>query len=200
MFYVFYPHVFFHSYSFCCLFLKNIDTTITYRDTHNQWEWRPWDLLMLFAAAVLWIHKRPCGTPGGNGALDMLFVKMAGKCAGELAMQLTGDTGMNMYCMLMSWLLTQAVDESRGHVHPSPLSGGSAIDKTVVDAATSLATVQWQVADISDSSQGDTARCSLWTRRQPGLRHRLLILLPPWPLVVRHSEVISEGPKANVSN
>lgn len=59
-------------------------------------------------------------------------------------MQLKGDTSMNMYCMLMPTLrlLTQAVDESKGHVPPSPLSGigGSAIDKPIVDAAASLAT------------------------------------------------------------
>lgn len=54
-------------------------------------------------------------------------------------MQLKGDTSMNMYCMLMLKLLTQAVGESRGHVPPSPLSGGSAIDKPIFNAAASLA-------------------------------------------------------------
>lgn len=65
--------------------------TLADKDTHTQREWRPWDLLMLFAAAVLWIHKRPCGTPGENGALGVPFVKMSGKCARGLAMQLKGD-------------------------------------------------------------------------------------------------------------
>lgn len=39
-------------------------------------------------------------------------------------MQLNGDTSMNMYCMLMLTLrlLTQTVDESRGHAPPSPPS------------------------------------------------------------------------------
>lgn len=70
------------------------------------------------------------------GLLDMPFVKMSGKCAGGLAMQLEGDTSMNMYCMLMQTLrlLTQTVDESRGRAPSSPLSGkgGSAIDKPIV--------------------------------------------------------------------
>lgn len=55
-------------------------------------------------------------------------------------MQLNRDTGMNMYCMLILRLLTQAVDESRGHILPPPLSGGSAIDKSIVLADTSLTT------------------------------------------------------------
>lgn len=53
---------------------------------------------------------RPCGTPGENGELDMPFVKMTGKCAGGLAMQLKGETGINMYCMLMPH--AEAVDSS----------------------------------------------------------------------------------------
>lgn len=38
---------------------------------------------------------------GENGELDMPFVKTTGKCAGGLAMQLMGEAGVNMYCMLM---------------------------------------------------------------------------------------------------
>lgn len=80
--------------------------------------------------------------------------------------------------------------------------GCSAIDKPIVDAATSLArgTAWWQVVDISDSSQGDTARQSLWAHWRLGLRLCLLVVPPPWPFVIRHREVILEGPKVNVSH
>lgn len=40
--------------------------------------------------------------------------------------------------------LTQAVDENRGHVPPSSLWGGSAIDKPIVSTASSLGTgAEW---------------------------------------------------------
>lgn len=52
--------------------------------------WWPWDLLM-FAAAVLRIHTRPCGTAGENEALDMLFVKIAKNEQGGWLMQSKGD-------------------------------------------------------------------------------------------------------------
>ena len=122
---------------------------------------------MFSAVAVRSIHIRPCGTPGENGVVA-IFKKWLENVQQGWRCSRGGDASMNMYSMLMpsTKLLTQAVDESRGHVPPWPLLGGSAIDKPIVDAAASLATgaAQWQVADISDSSQGDTTLWSLQTR------------------------------------
>lgn len=60
----------------------------------------------------------------------MPFVKMSGKCAGGLAMQLKGETAINMYCMLMPGLLMKAED-----MFPSLHFGCRAIDKPIVDSA-----------------------------------------------------------------
>lgn len=149
-----FSHAHFH-----CLFatLKNLSST--HIQTH-EWGWRPWDLLMLFEAAMLWIHKKPRGTPGRNGALDMLFVEMAQNVQQVGLMQLKGETSMNMYCMLMPQVM--AVDSScywKQRTQP-PIATHKRKDYRRTYCQCSLMLWPWgqYMADIS--IQGDTCRCS----------------------------------------
>lgn len=160
------------------------------QERHTQW--RPWDLLM-FAAAVLWIHKRPWGTPGEHRPLDTPFVKMAGKCAGGLAMQLKGDTSMNMYFMLM--LRAEAVDSScwwkqrtcsrittlwrkRCSCRRTLCHGGRVVTG---------GRYQWQATKVTPLNH-PSGPSGVWGSAN------LLSLQPPWPFAVRHSEVKLETP------
>lgn len=140
----------------------NSTHTHTQKHRHNQWEWRPWDLLMLFAAAVLWIHKRPCGAPGKNGVLDTPFVKNGLKMCrrtSDVSLVSKWDSSMNMYCMLIphAWLkLLMKTEDTFPHLHsgeevlstnllsaqPHPWARGQSGDRWQISVTAAKVTLQ----------------------------------------------------------